>query len=91
MSTLSPEEQAAIPTAIAALQAVLAFNANMGADPLQWVAKYPGSQLILIGTLQNLAPSLLVAEGGAVQAQANGLLTGWIGKLQAAQTPAPAA
>ena len=88
MSTISPLEQAAIPTAIAALQAVQQFAVNMGADPLQWVAKYPGSQLILLGTLQNLVPSLLVSEGGAVQAAVNNQIGSWITTLKAAQTPA---
>lgn len=87
MSTLSSVEQAAIPTAIAALQAVQQFAANMGADPLQWVAKYPGSQLVLLGTLQNLVPSLLVSEGGAIQSVVNNQITSWIGTLKAAQTP----
>lgn len=85
---LAPAEQAAIPTAIAALQAVQQFAVNMGADPLQWVAKYPGSQLILLGTLQNLVPSLLVSEGGAVQTVVNNQINSWVGKLKAAQTPA---
>ena len=88
MTTPSPLEIAAIPTAISALQAVQQFAANMGTDPLQWVAKYPGSQLILLGTLQNLVPSLLVSEGGAVQAAVNSQIGSWITTLQKAQTPA---
>ena len=88
MSTPSALEIAAIPTAISALQAVQQFASNMGVDPLQWVAKYPGSQLILLGTLQNLVPSLLVSEGGAVQAAVNAQIGSWITTLQKAQTPA---
>jgi hypothetical protein len=87
-AVLSATEQAAIPTAISALQAVQAFAINMGPDPLQWVAKYPGSQLILLGTLQNLVPSLLVSEGGAVQAAVNSQINSWITTLKNAQTPA---
>jgi hypothetical protein len=85
--SLPPLEQAAIPTAISALEAVQQFAVNMGPDPLQWVAKYPGSQLILLGTLQNLVPSLLVSEGGAVQTVVNNQITSWITTLKAAQTP----
>jgi hypothetical protein len=79
-------EQAAIPTAIAALQAVKAFAANMGPDPAQWVVKYPGSKLILLGTIANLVPSLLVSEGGALDTAVNGQVDGWIAALQKAQT-----
>jgi hypothetical protein len=89
-NALSPVEQAAIPTAIQALEAVQAFVTNMGPDPLQWVAKYPGSTLVLLGTLQNLVPSLLVSEGGAVQTLVNNQTTSWINTLKAAQTPPPA-
>jgi hypothetical protein len=79
----SPEELAAIPTAIAAIQAFQAFKNALGPDPLLWAAKISGAELIFIGTLQNLAPSLLVAEGGALGASVDTLTNGWIAALQA--------
>ena len=85
MSQPNAIEVAAIPTAIAALAAVKQFVANMGADPAQWVAKYPGSSLILLGSLQNLVPSLLVSEGGAVQSAVNSQIDSWTATLQKAQ------
>jgi len=91
MSTPNAEELAAIPTARAAIAAIKAFIANMGADPLQWVAKYPGSQLILIGTVQNLLPGLAVAEGGAIMSTVVNQLDSWdagLAKIQAAAPPA---
>jgi hypothetical protein len=88
MSTLNPAEIAAIPTARAALAAVKAFVANMGTDPAQWALKYPGSSIILLGTLQNLAPSLLVAEGAALQTVVSTQIDSWDATLAAAQAPA---
>lgn len=82
---MNPIESAAIPTAIAALAAVKQFVTNMGADPAQWVAKYPGSSLILLGSLQNLVPSLLVSEGGAVQSAVSNQIDSWTATLQKAQ------
>jgi hypothetical protein len=94
MSTPSPPnaaELAAIPTARAAIAAILAFDANMGNDPLQWVVKYPGSKLILIGTIVNLTPGLAAAEGGALMSTVSGLLQGWDAALAKIQASAPAA
>ena len=84
MST-PPAELAAIPSALAALAAFKAFNANLGPDPLKWAANLPGSQLIFLGTLQNLVPSLLVSEGGALQATINTQVDSWAAVLQKAQ------
>lgn len=81
-ATVSAVEQAAIPSAIAALQAIQQFNTDMGADPTKWVLNYPGASLKLLGTLQMQVPSLLTAEGGAVQTEINGKLSGWITTLQ---------
>lgn len=89
MTTPNAEELAAIPTARAAIAAIKAFNANMGPDPLQWVAKYPGSQLILIGTMQNLLPGLAVAEGAAVIGTVNSQLDSWDTALAKIQASAP--
>jgi hypothetical protein len=81
----SPEELAAIPTAIAAIRAFQAFKNALGPDPLLWVAKFPGSELIFLGTMQNLVPSLLVAEGGALGASLDTVTNGWIASLEAKQ------
>jgi hypothetical protein len=83
--TLKPEEIAAIPTALAVIAAVKQFNLNIGADPLMWPAKVGGAQLILLGTLQNLMPSLLVSEAGAIQGQINNQLDSWTAALQKVQ------
>lgn len=78
-------EQAGIPSAIAILQAIQSFNTNMGADPTQWAAKFPGSLQILLGSVELQGPALAVAEAGALQAAANSKISGWITALQAAQ------
>ena len=83
MSTPDPFVVAAKPALIAAIDAFLTFNANMGPDPAQWALKYPGAQLVLLGSLGLQAPALLAAEGGAVQGQINTTLLGWKAKLQA--------
>jgi hypothetical protein len=85
---LTPVEQAAIPSAIAILQAVQAFIANMGTDPVLWVAKFPGALVALQGAVMLQAPLLANAEGAAVSAQASATVGGWITKLQAAEKPA---
>lgn len=91
MSTLNAEELTAIPTARGAIAAILAFDASMGNDPLQWVAKYPGSKLILIGTIINLTPGLAAAEGGALMSTVSTLLGGWDSTLAKIQASAPTA
>ncbi len=85
---LAPMEQAAIPSAIALLQAVQQFIANMGTDPAQWTLKFPGALVALQGAVMLQAPLLANAEGAAVSAQVNDVVAGWITKLQAAQKPA---
>lgn len=80
---LSDLEVAAIPTAIAVLQAVQAFNSNMGVDPLLWVVKYPGALTSLVGTLELQVPTLAQAEGGAAISAANARVASWILSLQA--------
>ncbi len=87
-SALSPIEQAAIPSAVALLQAVQAFIGNMGTDPAQWPLKFPGALVTLQGAVMLQAPLLANAEGAAVTAQVNATVGGWITKLQAAEKPA---
>jgi hypothetical protein len=85
---LTPVEQAAIPSAVAILQAVQAFIANMGTDPALWTLKFPGALVALQGAVMLQAPLLANAEGVAVTGQVNTALSGWITKLQAAEKPA---
>ena len=87
-SPLTPIEQAAIPSAVALLQAVQAFIANMGTDPMQWTIKFPGALVALQGAVMLQAPLLANAEGAAISAQASSTVGGWITKLQAAEKPA---
>ena len=85
---LLPLEQAAIPSAVALLQAVQAFIGNMGTDPAQWTLKFPGALVTLQGAVMLQAPLLANAEGAAITSQANAVVGGWITKLQAAEKPA---
>ena len=87
---VSDAEIAAIPTAIAAIQAFQAFKNALGPNPLLWASKFGGSELIFFGTLQNLVPSLLTAEGGALSTSIDTITNGWIAALQA-KLPVPAA
>lgn len=82
MSTPNPLIEAAIPSVIAALQAVKQFSVNMGADPAQWALRYPGASIALLGQLELLVPGLAVAEGGSVQSAVNAKVDSWIADLQ---------
>lgn len=79
----SPEELAAIPIAIAAINALQAFKNALGPNPLLWPSTIGGAELIFLGTLQNLAPSLLVAEGTALGASVDSITSSWVATLQA--------
>lgn len=83
MSTPNPLLEAGKPALIAALQAVLQFNSNIGADPQQWALKVPGALTVLLGTLSLQLPVLAQAEAGALQADVNAKITALISKLQA--------
>lgn len=82
---LSAAEQAAIPTAIACLEAFQQFEADMGPDPAQWALNYPGAKLKFLGTLGLQVPILAKAEGGALMSSTN-IVSGFITTLKAAQT-----
>lgn len=90
MSTQNPlltaAEQAAIPTAINALEALQQFETDMGPNPLQWVANYPGARLKLLGTIALQLPALATSEGGAVVGIIGNVTAGWISTLKAAQS-----
>ncbi len=71
-----------------ALQALEAFIANLGTDPLQVPVKFPGALQILLGSLELQLPALAQAEFGTMQAQANTKIGSWITSLQALSKPA---
>lgn len=83
MSTPNPALVAAAPALIAALQAVQQFNTDMGSNPAQWAANYPGASLKLLGTLQLQLPALASAEAGALQTEVNTKIGSAITSLQA--------
>jgi hypothetical protein len=82
VSTPNPIVSAAAPELVAVLQAILQFNANMGADPTQWLLKYPGAVQVLLGTALLQVPALATAEAGAIQGKIDSTIGGWIAKLQ---------
>ena len=90
MSAPNPFEQAAIPTALAIIQALQTLFASLGTDPTQWPVKADGAAKVFLGTVELQLPVLANAEAGAGVAAINTTLAGWTAKLQAAQTPAAA-
>lgn len=84
-AVITAAEKAAIPTAIAALQALKQFEADLGPDPTQWVLTMPGAKLKLLGTLSLQLPVLAKAEAGALGAALGTQVDSWITTLQAAQ------
>lgn len=83
-------KQAALPSAVAILEAVQGFLHNLGTDPVVAVAKLPGAFLVLQGQIAMQAPVLVGAEFGAVMGAAQSGLAGMIAKAKAAEVP-PAA
>lgn len=83
-------EVAAVPVAIAIVEAAQQFIVNLGTDPLQFAAKFPGASQVFLGTVEMSLPALAVSEIAAAQTALNTAMAGWITKLKAL-TPAPAA
>ena len=90
-TTPNPILVAAAPSLISALQAFQAFEADMGANPLLWVANYPGARLKLLGELALQLPALATAEGGELENVIATTTSSWITKLQAAIAANPGA
>lgn len=88
MSTPNPALVAAAPSLIAVLQALQQFETDMGPNPLQWVANYPGAKLKLLGNVSLQLPALATAEGGALENLINQQTASWITQLQALSKPA---
>jgi hypothetical protein len=84
MSTPNPIAAAAAPSLIAVLEAIQAFNTNIGANPAEWPLKVPGAFTVLLGTVQMQLPALAAAEAGTLQADVNAKLAGWIASLKKA-------
>lgn len=85
MSTPNPLEQAAIPSAIAVLNALQTFLTNLGTDPAKIPVTAPGALQVLLGSVELQAPVLANSEWGAVQTAANAKITGWIASLNKAK------
>lgn len=79
-----PIVQAAVPSLIATLQALQAFITNLGTDPMQVPAKFPGALQVLLGTVELQFPALAQSEFGALQQGANAKIADWITQLQKA-------
>lgn len=84
MSTPNPIEQAAIPSAIAALTALKTFLTTVtSADPTTLPAVVPAALQVFIGTVELQAPTLASNELAAVGTVGVSTINGWISKLQA--------
>lgn len=82
MSTPNPIVAAAAPSAIAVLQALQAFLANLGTDPTQVPVKFPGALQVFLGSVELQAPALATSELSALQGVANTKIASWIAALQ---------
>lgn len=82
MSTENPIVAAAAPSAIAVLQALQSFLANLGTDPAQVPVKFPGALQVFLGSVELQAPALATSELSALQSVANSKISGWITALQ---------
>lgn len=83
MSTPNPIVQAAAPSLIAVLQAIQTFVTNLGTDPAQVAAKFPGALQVLLGSVELQLPALASNEFQALQTSANARIAAWISSLQA--------
>jgi hypothetical protein len=84
MSTPNPILAAAAPSLIAVLEAVQAFNTNIGSDPTKWALTVPGALTVLLGTIQLQVPTLAASEAATLQGDVNAKLATWIAKLKTA-------
>ena len=76
-------EAAAAPSLIDVLQAVQTFVTNLGTDPGQVAAKFPGALQVLVGSVELQLPALASAEFATLQSTANSKIAAWITSLQA--------
>lgn len=78
-------EAAAIPTAIAIVQALKQFKTDLGPDPAKIGLNAGPAFLKFTATVELQAPALLTSEWGAVTANFDTQADGWIAALQAKQ------
>jgi hypothetical protein len=83
-STTNPVLTAAAPSLIAILQAAQTLIANLGTDPAQIAAKFPGAVQVFLGTVEMQVPALVQGEIGALQTDVNAKIAGWITSIQKA-------
>lgn len=94
MSTPNPieqaAEQAAIPTAIAVLQALKQFKADLGGDPTKLPLTAGPAFLKFTATVELQAPTLANNEWAAVGSTFDSKVDSWISSLQAKAATATA-
>lgn len=76
-------EAAAAPEAIAVIQAIETFNAEMGTNPAEWPANYIPAKLQVLATVTKQFPVLASEEIGALDGAMNSAFSGIVTKLQA--------
>jgi hypothetical protein len=82
-SAPNPVLKAAAPVLITAIQALQQFETDMGTNPLEWGANYPGAKLRLMGSLALQLPALANAEGGALSGFIGSTTNSWVSELRA--------
>lgn len=75
--------KAAAPAIVAVLQAFNQFIVNLGTDPAQIAAKFPGAVQVFLGTAELQLPAVITAELDAVQTDVQAKVAALIAKLQA--------
>lgn len=83
MSTPNPLEQAAIPTAIAVLQALKQLKADLGSDPAKIPLTAGPALLKFTATVELQAPVLANSEWASIGTTFDSKVDGWIKSLQA--------
>jgi hypothetical protein len=79
---------AAAPSAIVLIKALQTLITNLGTDPVQMAAKFPGALAVLTGTLEMQIPALAQSELAAVQSDVNSKLDGFISYFEKLAKPA---
>ncbi len=87
MSTPNPALVAAAPELVAALTAIQTFITNLGTDPTQVPAKFPGAAQVFLGTVELQLPALATAEFGVAASLATSQIAKWIAQVNAAVAP----
>ena len=87
MSSPNPILVAAAPSLENVLVAVQTFITNLGTDPLQVAAKFPGAVTVFLGTVEMQAPLLATSEFAAAQTMVNSKINAWLASLKALSAP----